>query len=1083
MDTVSAQPGRQKKSVDARFEQLYAQLNEGQRRAVETLEGPVMVMAGPGTGKTQTLAMRIANILKQTQMDPHNILCLTFTESGVVAMRQRLVSIIGTPAYYVRIHTFHSFCNDIIAEYPEKFAKAREWQVLTDVEGVQLMQDIIDTLPATSPIKPFGDPYLFLRDIRSAVRDLKQEDIQPEQFAEILRGIEAFTENTAEDLQTFYKLTPKHRTDVACEELFVSLQNQAKEQNLSPSLQFVLAHIYETYQKRSHAADSAGEQSKVRTKFKGDLKKWIDAMVRDLPKHKDIQNIYLKYQEELETRGRYDYEDMILMTVRAWQEDADLLARYQEEFQYILVDEYQDTNGAQNEVVSLLGSFDTSPNIFVVGDDKQSIYRFQGASMNNMLSFYERYKEDIFVVSLRDNYRSQAAVLKASDGLIVHNEESLTKYIPGIETELFPAAGLPERSLELHEFESEEGEEHYVVERIKQLLEEGTDPSEIAILVRYHRDSQRILRLMRSEGIPVRLEAGENVLEDVAVQQFLTLLSYINDTDRDDVLADILQYSFWNFDALEVLKIIHFGYRNHKHLFDIVTSPDILQEIGISNVDQYVAFGTRIATWRQDIVNETLQDFLHAVLQESGWLDALTESEESIVTLKKLAAVLGAAKEFNRADSHASLTDFLQNIQLLQRYNIALQVQPWQVADNAVRLMTAHKAKGLEFEHVFVTRMNDKHWGNTREVSKVRLPHGLVRYDMVVAQENNEDERRLFYVAMTRAKHGVVLTRSVHTGSGRPTMPSAFLEELPAEVLERASHDQQDDGRALEVIKTQLKPLPGANMADVQMWIQSVLSSYVMSVTHLNNYLECPRKFYVKNLLHVPSARTTHQAMGTAVHAALDDFFRSFTGGGEIAPVQYLLDRFSYHLDKEVLTDVERRDAREQGQVDLSAYYEHYKDDFCGHTIGEYSFRSHGVNVDGIQLTGLVDKVELVNPEKDIQSDGTWRPGAQVNIVDYKTGNPDTGLSKIRPGKDYHRQLVFYKLLCDESPRFAYEMASAEIDFVHPSEKKGFVKRKVEISKEEVDELKDTIKQAWKEISDLAFLKDDAGCGECDVCA
>ncbi|MEX1112355.1 MAG: ATP-dependent DNA helicase [Candidatus Andersenbacteria bacterium] len=1074
--------GNVREEAQMRFVELYKQLNPGQKKAVDTTEGPVMVLAGPGTGKTQTLAMRIANILQTSQMDPQNILCLTFTESGVAAMRNRLVSIIGTPAYYIRIHTFHSFCNDIIGERPELFAQTREWQVLSDVESVQMMQSLIDTLPGTSPLKPFGDPYLFLRDITGAIRDLKQEGISPQDFEKILQAIKGFTGVVTERLLDFHKLSPKERTEVACEEFFGFLQEAGKTHHLPPSLMFVIDHVFEAYQGRIATADDARAAGKARTQFKNDIKKWIEGMARALEKHFDIQKLYVRYGKELKSRGRYDYEDMILMVVEEFKGNSDFLAEYQEQFQYILVDEYQDTNGAQNEVVELLGSFDDRPNLFVVGDDKQSIYRFQGASLNNMLTFYERYKEAVEVVSLEENYRSQEVVLKAAHAVMSHNEESLAKYIPGIRTELIPRAGLVAHAIERHEFESEAGEEHFIAQKIQFLITEGANPSEIAVLFRYNRDGARLLRLLRSMGISVRLEAGEDVLQDIAVQQMLTLLAYIHNVDRTALLADILQYGFWQLPALDVLKVVRHAGRNRSDLLEVIMDTESLERAGVSDPDPFVRIADHIARWRQDVANTTLQDFLHQVLHESGWLEYLLQSKDHLVTLKKLSTVLNRGKEFNRTNPVASLGEFLDTIDLLRQYNIALSAEPWQVAENAVRLMTAHKAKGLEFEHVFLTKMNDGSWGNNRTPAKVRLPHGLVRYDMVVAGQNNEDERRLFYVAMTRAKKTLTLTRAAHNDKGRPTVPSIFVKEIPEELSQLEYHNQQDAGVVSDIVLQSVKPLPSATDADVQAWLKSILTEYVMSVTHLNNYLECPRKFYVKNLLQVPSARTTHQAMGTAVHAALDDFCRTFKDGQDVPDKTLLLERFRYHLEKEVLTEVERTDAWERGEQDLAAYYDHYRDELCKHTIGEYSFASHGVQVDGLMLTGLIDKIELINPEEDYKTDGTWKEGALVTIVDYKTGNPDTGASKIKIGGPYHRQLVFYKLLCDGSSRFPYEFSSAEVDFIRPSDKKGFVKKKVEVTDAEVEELKDTIRRVWNEIQQLAFLDDGAACGECEVC-
>jgi len=330
------------------FETFYSRLNPEQRLAVDTIEGPVMVLAGPGTGKTQTLAMRIANILQETEMDPWNILCLTFTESGVAAMRTRLLSILGTPAYYVRIHTFHSFCNDIIKEHPELFAQSSSWRMLSDVERVELIRELLDRLPGSSRLKPFGDPYLYLRDVSGNIKQLKQEDITPDAFKQGLTVIQSFTERTKKDTAAFFALKPKERTDAACESFFTALHHAAGEVHLPESLLSVMMRLYEHYRDHQAVAEDNRSQGKVRTAFKNSIKKWYDKLVTQLPRQMDMCVVYEGYQEAMRTRGRYDYEDMIMMVVSALKKNDELLASYQEQFQYILVDEYQDTNGAQN---------------------------------------------------------------------------------------------------------------------------------------------------------------------------------------------------------------------------------------------------------------------------------------------------------------------------------------------------------------------------------------------------------------------------------------------------------------------------------------------------------------------------------------------------------------------------------------------------------------------------------------------------------------------------------------------------------------------------------------------------------------
>ncbi len=412
-----------------------------------------------------------------------------------------------------------------------------------------------------------------------------------------------------------------------------------------------------------------------------------------------------------------------------------------------------------------------------------------------------------------------------------------------------------------------------------------------------------------------------------------------------------------------------------------------------------------------------------------------------------------------------------------------METQAWQTVENAVHLMTAHKAKGLEFEHVVVSRFNNRHWGNNPEVAKLPLPHGFIRHDYVYAGENNENERRLFYVAVTRAKQSLWLTRSKHSATGRPTVPSLFLGEIPSDLYIAHEHIENEQEVINRSVDGKVRAVPKVDQEGIRAWLKLQLKHHVLSVTHLNNYLDCPRKFYIKNVLRVPAVRTPHQALGSAVHSALDSFFAQYEKKKAVPDESELISSFDRFLQREVLTLEQAKDAREVGEHILQEYYRYYNGEFIIDTKREYNFASHGVVVDGIPLTGLIDKIELIDA-KDKQKNGLWKEGARVNIVDYKTGKPENGIKKLAKGSDYYRQLVFYKLLCDASPRFPFTFASAEIDFVQKSEKKGFIKKQLTINDAEVAELKKEIVRVWQEIQDLAFFADGSGCGktDCEYC-
>lgn len=1057
------------------FTKNYARLNPEQRRAVDEIEGPVMVLAGPGTGKTQVLATRIAKILKETQTRPWNILCLTFTESGVAAMRERLAALIGPAAYQIRLNTFHSFANDIIRDHPEIFARAADWQALSEIERLELIRNLIDELPAGSRLKPFGQPYSYALDIIRTVQQLKQEDISPEQFEKVLGSFNEFIRVASGSIDALVQCKPKERTEALIEKVSVAIAQAAQAASLPDSVAKYLRRLKEEYDARLGEADGARAQGCVRTAYKNDVAGWFKKLSRDLPKQMELLAIYRRYRVCLIELGRYDYEDMILSVVRELSRSDELLAEYQERWQYILVDEYQDTNGAQNEIIKLLGSFDDAPNIFVVGDDKQSIYRFQGASMSNMLDFFRHYERAVRVISLKRNYRSQPEVITAAQHLISHNAELLSKYITGASEDLTPAAALSAEPLRAITFATDADEAAGVAAEIKNLIEAGVAPAEIAVLARYNKDLPDFLAALQSAGVPARVAGGENVLADHSIQQLLTLLHFLADISREDLLAEILRYRWWGFDELATLQLIHRAGSTRQSLFGLLSDAQLAGS-------PYQAWLARIAKWHAASVNLTLPHFTHQVLNESGWLSWVSEAPSAADILRKLNILLDEAKSAAAADRKLSLEQFIGRLEMLEENGLALVCETWSYEDASVRLMTAHKAKGLEFEYVFIARGNNKHWGNNREVSKISLPAGFIRYDYILAQENNEDERRLFYVALTRAKKMATLTRARANARGRALSESVFWQELPADAVCRQSRLQDEAARPE---RWQLAAPPVA-AAEIQAWLKSVLRRYAMSVTHLNNYLECPRKFYVKNILRVPSIMTAPQALGTAIHAALDAYHREnwFKLPLEAAR-ERLAGRFQDRLSREILTPREFKESLAVGQKILAGYFDRYAAVLSRPALVEYDFSSHGVNIGGLSLTGKIDKIVLADAA-DSREPEQWPAGAEVVVTDYKTGNPDAGLSKIKPGRDYHRQLVFYQLLAENSPRFPYKISGAEIDFVQPSKQSAqFIRKTIVIGPHDIEELTETIAQVWAEIQALNFLTGDVRpfCGQCEYCA
>ncbi|HEY4483833.1 MAG TPA: ATP-dependent helicase, partial [Candidatus Paceibacterota bacterium] len=433
------------------FIKYYKQLNSEQKKAVDTIEGPVMVVAGPGTGKTQILTLRIANILRQTDVAPEQILALTFTKSGVYAMRKRLVEIIGSRGYKVNIHTFHSFCNDIIAKFPEEFSNIIGANPATRVDQIDILSAAILNEGGTV-LKSFGDPLFYLKATLSEIERLKRENINPD-------------------------------------DLFVLVQNQESEFLAIPDL----------------CHDKGVHKGKMKGKYQTEKNK--------IDRNKQLVNVYREYENLLRQKKLYDFGDMIMEVIKRLKDNGDFLLQIQEEFQYILADEHQDANGAQNNLLELLSSFHDNPNLFIVGDEKQAIYQFQGASLDNFNYFKSLYPE-AYIITLVANYRSVQKVLDSAHSVITKSASLNNLNIQNLEAKAYVDK---EVATFLYHFSEEEYELRFVAEKVKNLIDAGQDPKEISVLYRNNKDAHKLTPFLDRLEIPYTVESDEDILTDIDI--------------------------------------------------------------------------------------------------------------------------------------------------------------------------------------------------------------------------------------------------------------------------------------------------------------------------------------------------------------------------------------------------------------------------------------------------------------------------------------------------------------------------------------------------------------------------------------
>jgi DNA helicase-2/ATP-dependent DNA helicase PcrA len=408
------------------FEEVYAQLNAAQKQAVDTLDGPILVLAGPGTGKTQLLSARVANILQKTDTPPQNILCLTFTESGADNMRERLTRFIGQAAYDVNIGTYHAFGGDLIRRYPEYFASTRLQNPVDELGKRQILSAITESMSYANPLKQTRH---HLGDLMSTISEVKRALLTPELLRDIARQnlafINAATPGLKEIFATFTIMPRKlDKAEVYFTQTLELLQNLTPAESIGTKYG-TLAEIatQELAKKLAEASDTG--KTKPLTEWKNswlakdDNNQFIIDGELENQRVRALATVLEQYQVALEEQGLYDFDDMIIRSIEALEKHDNLRFTLQERYLYILLDEFQDTNAAQLKLIKLLTNNPVNegrPNVMAVGDDDQAIYAFQGAQYSNMLDYYQMYR-DVLLISLTENYRSTADILETAGNI------------------------------------------------------------------------------------------------------------------------------------------------------------------------------------------------------------------------------------------------------------------------------------------------------------------------------------------------------------------------------------------------------------------------------------------------------------------------------------------------------------------------------------------------------------------------------------------------------------------------------------------------------------------------------------------
>ncbi len=1058
------------------FSTRYKALNDAQKQAVDHVDGPLMVVAGPGTGKTELLSMRVAKILQSTDTLPQNILCLTFTESGADAMRDRLTDIIGQDAYKVPIHTFHGFGADVINRYNDYFYSGADFRTAHELDAYEIVRGILDELNYTNPLTTrLNGDYVHIKQILSTISELKRSGLTTSELLQIFDANDALFDAVEPTLTDAFSSRISMTTLpllLPVTETITQLPTMELPADIAPLPNMLALSL-------ARAVDEAlaGKSTKPVTAWK---RQWLekDESNRDVFKARKRQSklrallvVYDLYLARMQEAKLFDFDDMILQVVHAMETQPELKFNLQEQYQYIMVDEFQDTNLAQDRILRNLTNNEVSggrPNIMVVGDDDQAIYSFQGADVGNIIAFRERY-QDVRLITLKDNYRSVEPILQAARGVITQGKNRLESIIKGIDKTLTAHVKVSSSTLiELREYDTPPDERAALVADIKAQLIKKTDKRSIAVLARRHSELLQLLPYFADADITVSYEKRDNVLDNELIQlviQITELVMALAENQHDEaeqLLTEILPHPAWGFNAETIWRLSLSAHKTHQTWLEIMASLPAFQPLRSWLLELAQSVATMpLERLLDDVVgtNETINGspLYNYFFNEQTLKD---DPARYVNYLEALRAIREKVRDYQPGIT-PTIKTFVECIDLHLQLDIPITVQrEGSHQTDAVQLMTVHKSKGREFDNVYITGAIDSAWGE-----KVRSPSRLISYPEnlpLIPPGAELDERlRLFFVAMTRAKQRLIISYARQSESGQELRKASFLLPLTVRATSAPAHDTLTD--QLQAARhAWYEPLVRPITSSMHEVLQPSLEHYKLSATHLNTFLDVsrggPQAFLLNHLLRFPSAMPAAAAYGSAIHATLQRTHSHLKATGQQRPLEDILHDFEVNLRDKYLTPGEYDEFYERGEITLGAFLAAHYDDFSADQKVELGFGGQQVIVGDAQLTGALDLVDVNDTDKTII------------VTDYKTGKPSrswqgkTDFEKIKLHK-YKQQLMFYKLLIENSRDYhAYTTTRGVLQFVEPTQSGEILALDSEFTTEEMSQFTKLIEAVWRHI-------------------
>ena len=905
----------------------FSHLNKEQLEAIKHEQGPLLLVAGAGTGKTSVLISRMLYLMKEKEINTEEILLLTFTDKAASEMEERALEALPYGYFDLWISTFHGFCERVLRDHGLEIGLPVDFELIDQTRQWIFIYNNLNEFDLDY-YRPLGNSTKFIQELIKHFSRLKDEEISPEDY-----------------LDYAHRLKDGHENDLNSEGI------KEREQEIS--------------------------------------------------RYQELAQAYAKYNQLLLDNSYLDFGDLIRYTLKLFKERPHVLRKYQEKFKQVMVDEFQDTNWAQYELVKLLVK--SHQNLTVVGDDDQSIYRFRGSSIFNIMQFKDDYKQAKQIV-LTKNYRSGQKILDKSYELIKHNNPNRLEKKIGVNKKLESQKPI-ESKVEHWHLQNEESETTFVREKIASIYQANKSVkwSDFAILVRANDAADKFVKELNRHNIPNQFVSLKGLYFKPLVLNAIAYFKLLDNYHESSAVFKVLSFDYFAIPYKDILAINKLARRKTWSLYEALENVDILNDLEDSSYTKIKELLSLIKKHSEmakkespsKIFLEYVKDF--AVTKK---LDQDRDKEE----FSWLNQFYKKIKEFESTDKEATLRDLVNYLNLEteagESGSLFLEFDDPEV----VKIMTVHSAKGLEFKNVFVSNLVDKRFPTISRTDKITIPKDLVKENIESDKDFHvEEERRLFYVAITRAKENLYLTSAKNYGGKLEKKPSLFLEEMNLSAKERFSADY----KALNELEKDLYRQEAESLSQVNKSEYTLPNKF--SFSQLESYSKCPWQYRYAFILKVPAPEKASLSFGRSLHNTLYQFMYPLlelnqAQGNLFAKTKERKEEVSKQINLDRLIDLyndywqsggyetkkEKEDYYKKGKEALIHFYNHLEAESMPQPI--MLEKSFVLKVGQDSIKGAIDRVDRLD-------DGT------VEVIDYKTGRVKDKLD----AKD-KRQLMIYQL-------------------------------------------------------------------------